>query len=128
MVTYDYPNYTESVVNYESWYLNDKINLSKKLTLNAGVRYDFYSNYLPAQGNPGQGPFVGQTGTPQGTGVAPENPSIPRSAISLTIHEVEVSPHFRSLRRPWRRPSCAEGKLRAIWRQAAPQILAQRLE
>src|SRR5215831_1035744 len=58
VLTYDYPNYTKSIVNYNSWYFNDKINLSKKLTLNAGVRYDHYSNYLPAQGNPGIGPFA----------------------------------------------------------------------
>ena len=55
---FDYPNYTAAVVDYEAWYLNDKINLSKKLTMNVGVRYDHYSNYLPAQGNPGIGQFA----------------------------------------------------------------------
>jgi hypothetical protein len=57
VITYDYPNYTKSIVDYESWYVNDKINLSHKLTLNAGVHYDHYSDYLPAQGNPNIGPF-----------------------------------------------------------------------
>ena len=39
-------------------YLNDKITLSRKLTLNVGVRYDRYSSFLPEQGNPGTGPFA----------------------------------------------------------------------
>jgi hypothetical protein len=55
---FDYPNYSASVINYNALYLNDKIDLSKKLTVNLGVRYDHYSNYLPAQGNPGIGPFA----------------------------------------------------------------------
>ncbi|MBI4473959.1 MAG: TonB-dependent receptor [Acidobacteria bacterium] len=54
---FDYPTYTSSIVNFNSWFLNDKINLSRKLTLNVGVRYDRYSSYLPEQGNPGTGPF-----------------------------------------------------------------------
>jgi len=58
VVTYDYPNYTKSIVHYNAFFVNDKINLTKKLTLNAGMRYDHYSNFLPAQGNPGIGPFA----------------------------------------------------------------------
>jgi hypothetical protein len=47
-------------VNYSSWYVNDKISLTQKLTVNAGVRWDHYSSYLPEQGNPGTGPFAVQ--------------------------------------------------------------------
>ena len=40
--------------------MNDKITLSRKLTLNVGVRMDRYSSFLPEQGNPGTGPFATQ--------------------------------------------------------------------
>ncbi len=53
--TVDYPNFTASGVNYESWFINDKITMSRKLTANVGVRVDHYSSWLPAQGNPGTG-------------------------------------------------------------------------
>lgn len=55
---FDYPNDTNSGNGYDSWFLNDNISLSQKLTLNAGVRYDRYSSWLPEQGNPGTGPFA----------------------------------------------------------------------
>jgi hypothetical protein len=58
VLVYDYPNYQASVVNFNSFYLNDKIKATKKLTVNAGVRYDRYSSYLPEQGNPGTGPWA----------------------------------------------------------------------
>ncbi len=58
MLVYDYPNTTASGEWYNSLYLNDKITLSRKLTLNVGVRYDRYSSFLPEQGNPGTGPFA----------------------------------------------------------------------
>jgi hypothetical protein len=54
---YDYPNTTASGEWYNSAYFNDKITMSRKLTLNLGVRYDRYSSFLPEQGNPGTGPF-----------------------------------------------------------------------
>jgi len=55
---FDYPNTTSAGEWYNSAYLNDKIALSRKLTLNVGVRYDRYSSFLPEQGNPGTGPFA----------------------------------------------------------------------
>ena len=55
---YDYPNYVDSGTYYNSAYLNDMITLSRKLTLNVGVRYDRYSSWLPEQGNPGTGPWA----------------------------------------------------------------------
>ena len=58
MLVYDYPNTTASGEWYNSLYLNDKITVSRKLTLNVGVRYDRYSSFLPEQGNPGTGPFA----------------------------------------------------------------------
>ena len=58
MLVYDYPNTTASGEWYNSAYFNDKITLSRKLTLNVGVRYDRYSSFLPEQGNPGTGPFA----------------------------------------------------------------------
>ncbi|MEY4634344.1 MAG: hypothetical protein RJA55_142 [Acidobacteriota bacterium] len=58
VLVYDYPNTTGSGEWYNSLYFNDKITLSRKLTLNVGVRYDRYSSFLPEQGNPGTGPFA----------------------------------------------------------------------
>ena len=54
---FDYPVNTKLGINYYSWYANDRINVSRKLTFNVGVRYDRYSSWLPEQGNPGAGPY-----------------------------------------------------------------------
>jgi hypothetical protein len=54
---YDYPNFVDSGTYYNSAYLNDMITLSRKLTLNVGLRYDRYASWLPEQGNPGTGPY-----------------------------------------------------------------------
>jgi hypothetical protein len=58
VLVYDYPNTTAQGEWYSSGYFNDKITVSRKLTLNVGVRYDRYSSFLPEQGNPGTGPFT----------------------------------------------------------------------
>jgi len=58
VLVYDYPNTTASGEWYNSAYVNDRITISPKLTLNIGVRYDRYSSFLPEQGNPGTGPFA----------------------------------------------------------------------
>jgi outer membrane receptor protein involved in Fe transport len=55
---FDYPNDTNSGVNFNSWFVNDMITLTRQVTLNAGVRFDRYSSWLPEQGNPGTGPFA----------------------------------------------------------------------
>ena len=58
VLVYDYPNSTNAGEWYHAGYINDKITLSRKMTLNVGVRYDRYSSFLPEQGNPGTGPFA----------------------------------------------------------------------
>ena len=58
VLVYDYPNTTASGEWYNSFYVNDRITVSQKLTLNVGVRFDRYSSFLPEQGNPGTGPFA----------------------------------------------------------------------
>jgi hypothetical protein len=55
---FEYPNNTNSGINFNSWFINDMINLTPRLTLNAGVRFDRYSSWLPEQGNPGTGPWA----------------------------------------------------------------------
>jgi hypothetical protein len=86
VVTYDYPNYSASVIDYEAWYFNDKINLSKKLTVNAGVRYDHYSNYLPAQGNPGTGPFAaGESLYPEIRNFPTFHKFVPRISVAYDV-------------------------------------------
>ena len=58
VLVYDYPNITASGEWYNSFYVNDRITVSDKMTLNVGLRYDRYSSFLPEQGNPGTGPFA----------------------------------------------------------------------
>lgn len=55
---FEYPNNTNAGVLYNSWFANDSMTLNRKLTLNAGLRYDRYASWLPEQGNPGTGPFA----------------------------------------------------------------------
>jgi outer membrane receptor for monomeric catechols len=47
---YEYPNDTDAGIKYHSWYGNDSINVTSKLTVNAGIRFDYYSSWLPEQG------------------------------------------------------------------------------
>jgi hypothetical protein len=58
VLVYDYPNTTASGEWYNSAYINDRVTISRQLTLNVGVRWDRYSSFLPEQGNPGTGPFA----------------------------------------------------------------------
>ncbi|MGE0044062.1 MAG: TonB-dependent receptor [Vicinamibacterales bacterium] len=58
VIVYDYPFTVAAGEKYHSVYLNDRITVSPKLTLNVGVRWDRYSSFLPEQGNPGTGPFA----------------------------------------------------------------------
>ena len=58
VLVYDYPNTTASGEWYNSAYINDRITVTQKLTLNVGVRFDRYSSFLPEQGNEGIGPFA----------------------------------------------------------------------
>ena len=55
---FDYPNTVDNGVLYNSGFVNDMINLTPRMTLNAGVRFDRYSSWLPEQGNPGTGPWA----------------------------------------------------------------------
>src|SRR5262245_11604654 len=55
---FEYPNNTNAGIMYHSWFANDSVNLTPKLTVNAGLRYDYYSSWLPEQGNPGTGPYA----------------------------------------------------------------------
>ena len=55
--TFDFPNTVASGVNYNSWFVNDKLTWSRQLTINFGARVDHYSSWLPQQGNPGTGPW-----------------------------------------------------------------------
>jgi hypothetical protein len=67
---FEYPNNTNAGVNFNSWYVNDMINLTPRLTLNAGIRFDRYSSWLPEQGNPGTGPWATRN-------IYPENHDFP---------------------------------------------------
>ena len=67
---FEYPNNTNSGVRFNSWYINDMVNLTQRLTLNAGIRFDRYSSWLPEQGNPGTGPWATRV-------IYPENHDFP---------------------------------------------------
>jgi hypothetical protein len=67
---FEYPNNTNAGIMFHSWFANDSINITPKLTVNAGLRWDYYSSWLPAQGNDGSGPFA----TPR---IYPENDDFP---------------------------------------------------
>ena len=62
---FDYPNYTNSGIKYNSWFGNDMITLTSQLTLNVGLRFDRYSSWLPEQGNPGTGPYAEKNLVPE---------------------------------------------------------------
>ncbi len=55
---FDYPTRRQQRYQYNSWFLNDNIAIHRRVTLNAGLRFDRYSSWLPAQGNPGTGPYA----------------------------------------------------------------------
>jgi hypothetical protein len=67
---FDYPNDTNAGVGFNSFYVNDMVNLTSRLTVNAGIRFDRYSSWLPEQGNPGTGPYATQN-------IFPENHDFP---------------------------------------------------
>jgi len=67
---FEYPNNTNAGIMFHSWFANDSITITPKLTVNAGLRWDYYSSWLPAQGNDGSGPFA----TPR---LYPENDDFP---------------------------------------------------
>jgi hypothetical protein len=58
VIVYDNPIFTASQIYNTGWFINDKITVNRKLTVNAGIRYERNSSALPEQGNPGSGPFA----------------------------------------------------------------------
>ena len=82
---FDYPNFTNSGVNYNSAYLNDMITLSRKLTLNVGLRFDRYSSCLPEQGNPGTGPFATEFLYPDNSDFPVYNAISPRVSLIYDV-------------------------------------------
>ncbi len=56
--TYDTPLETIDRLQQHSFFINDRLSVGRRWTLNIGVRMDAYRAYYPAQGNPGTGPFA----------------------------------------------------------------------
>ena len=81
----DYPSDVISGTSYNSWFLNDNVALSRKLTLNAGVRFDRYSSWLPAQGNPGTGPFAEKLLYPENHDFPTYNALSPRLSVIYDV-------------------------------------------
>lgn len=78
---FDYPNFVSSGINYNSWFANDMMTLGRRLTLNAGLRFDRYSSFLPEQGNPGTGPFATAFLYPESHGFPVYNAWSPRLSL-----------------------------------------------
>ena len=53
---FDYPVQTNVVIYYNSAFVNDRINVTDKLTLNAGLRYDRYRRTCPNRATPAPDP------------------------------------------------------------------------
>jgi len=69
VTVYDYPSTSSAGGKYKAGYLNDKITLSRRLTVNVGVRWDGASSFLSAQGNPGTGPYAVKNTIPYSTSI-----------------------------------------------------------
>ena len=82
---FEYPNNTNSGIKYHSWFANDSVNLTPKMTLNAGVRFDHYSSWLPEQGNPGTGPYATPRVIPETHGFPIYNAWSPRLSAVYDI-------------------------------------------
>jgi hypothetical protein len=85
VIVYDYPNFTASQVYYSSWYLNDKITVNRKLTVNAGIRFDRYASALPEQGNPGTGPWSTKNLFPERRDFPTYNKVVPRLSFVYDV-------------------------------------------
>jgi hypothetical protein len=82
---FEYPNNTNAGIKYHSWFANDSVNLTPKLTLNAGLRFDHYSSWLPEQGNPGTGPYATPRVIPETHGFPIYNAWSPRLSAVYDI-------------------------------------------
>ncbi len=86
VLLYDYPNFNASVLYYNSWFLNDKITVNRKVTLNAGIRYERYSSELPEQGNTGVGPWSTKNLYPENRTYPVYNNVVPRVSVVYDVH------------------------------------------
>ena len=78
---FEYPNFTDAGIKYSSWYANDSVAITPRLTVNAGVRFDHYDSWLPEQGNPGTGPFAKPNLYPENHNFPAYNAWSPRISI-----------------------------------------------
>jgi len=83
---YDYPSYSASIAYYSAWYINDKITVNRKLTLNMGLRFDRYASALPEQGNPGTGPFATKNLYPERRDFPVYNSWVPRFSVVYDVN------------------------------------------
>lgn len=86
VIVSDNPSYSASIAYYTGWYLNDKITVNRKLTVNAGIRFDRYASSLPQQGNPGTGPFSTKNLYPTRHDFPIYNSWVPRFSLVYDVH------------------------------------------
>jgi hypothetical protein len=82
---FDYPDFTASTIYYNSWFINDKVTLNRKLTFSVGLRYDRYASVLPQQGNAGSGPFATLNLFPETRNFPVYNHVVPRLSAAYDV-------------------------------------------
>lgn len=81
----DYPNTVASGGGYKSFYVNDKITWNRRLTINAGLRFDRFSSYLPEQGSKGENPFFPKVVYPERHDFPIYSKIVPRLSLAYDI-------------------------------------------
>jgi hypothetical protein len=76
VIVYDYPNSSSAGAKYSGFYINDKITLSRRLTVNAGLRFEHASSFLSPQGNPGTGIYAVKNVIPYSTSITNPDGSV----------------------------------------------------
>jgi hypothetical protein len=122
----DYPNDVISGTTYNGWFLNDNVGLSRKLTLNAGIRFDRYSSWLPAQGNPGTGPFAEKLLYPENHNFPAYNALSPRLSLIYDVtgtNRVALKGSYGRYAASGSSITAASGPIAGSVNPAAPRVL-----
>lgn len=86
---YNSPTSTLDYVHHLGGYVQDKIKLSKRITLNVGVRWDFYNDYRPSENINPNAPFTAffyqGAALPNGYSIPPAYPNLAAPGSSSVL-------------------------------------------